>query len=223
MKALLEFLSRVIQVIFPRPTQPAPHVEIVTPPKPKLNLEIPVAGSREWKGIVIHHSASPDGPARDWDGIVKYHTSYRIEFNTVTKEEFERRLAAHDGKVFQKPWLDVGYHAGTELVNGEPVFRWGRPLSMVGAHAGVEGVSNKFNEEFLGICCIGNYDTISPEPALWDFNIRVTKVLMEAFEIPADQVIGHREVFDRLGVPRQKTCPGKCWNMDLFRQMLRVA
>ncbi len=43
---------------------------------------------------------------------------------------------------------------------------------------------------------------------------------MEAFAIPADHVIGHREVFDHLGVPRQKSCPGNAWDMGLFRSEL---
>lgn len=185
-----------------------------------LNLTIPMAGARKWKGICWHHSASPDKVTRDWESIVKYHTSYRVDFDIVTKEEFERRLAAHKGKVFQKPWNAVGYHAGTELVNGKPVFSWGRALSMTGAHAGVAGVSNKFNEDFIGICCIGNYDPISSDPALWNFNLEVTRVFMAAFKIPKEQVIGHREVFDRLKIPRQKSCPGNSWNMDLFRAEL---
>lgn len=59
--------------------------------KPKMDLNIPLVGARSWKGIVWHHSASPDRKTRDWDGIVKYHTSFRIDFDTVSAEEFERR------------------------------------------------------------------------------------------------------------------------------------
>ena len=188
--------------------------------KPKLDLRIDVSNSRSWAGIVWHHSASPDTVTRDWDGIVKYHISYRIDFNIVTQEEFERRLKSGDGKIFQKPWNAVGYHGGTELVNGEPVFHWGRPLSMIGAHAGVKGASNRFNTEYLGLCCIGNYDLLSPDPKLWDFNLMATRTLMEAFRISKTRVIGHREVYDLLGVPREKTCPGKSWNMELFRAEL---
>ena len=185
-----------------------------------LDLRIAIKNARKWKGICWHHSASPDKVTRDWDSIVKYHTSYRIDFDIVTREEFEKRLTAHKGKVFQKPWNAVGYHAGTEMMNGKPVFSWGRALSMACAHAGVASVSNKFNEDFIGICCIGNYDPISPDPALWDFNLEVTRAFMAAFKISKEQVIGHREVFDRLKIPRQKSCPGKSWNLDLFRAEL---
>ena len=183
----------------------------------KLDLAIDTAGSRPWKGIVWHHSASPDSPGRDWPGIVKYHTSYRIDFNIVTPEEFERRRAAGDGKVFQKPWAAVGYNGGTEWVGDEVVFNWGRPLNVVGAHSGVSGCSNIFNEEYLGFCSIGDFDAAPLRPEHWDFNLKLTRAFMDAFNIPASHVIGHREVFDQLGVPRQKSCPGSAWDMDQFR------
>jgi N-acetylmuramoyl-L-alanine amidase len=220
MQWLKELIDRIATIMTPPPPPKPVRLEVITLAKPKSDLEIPLAGARTWRGICWHHSASPDKPTRDWNGIVKYHTSHRVDFDIVTKEEFERRLQLHQGKVFEKPWKDVGYHAGTELVNGEPVFHWGRPLSMVGAHAGVSGVSNKFNEEYIGICCIGNYDPISPSPKLWEFNLMVTRALMSAFRISKENVIGHREVFDRLKIPRQKSCPGKSWNLDLFRAEL---
>jgi hypothetical protein len=88
---------------------------------------------------------------------------------------------------------------------------------MIGAHAGVQGVSNKFNEEFIGLCCIGNYDPSPPASPLWEFNLSLTRAFMEAFKIPREQVIGHREVYDRLNIPRQKSCPGRSWKMGDFR------
>ena len=185
--------------------------------KPKLNLVIDTTHSRSWKGIVWHHSVSPDTPGRDWPGIVRYHTSYRVDFEIVTKLEFYRRLANHEGKVFQKPWRDVGYNGGTEWVENKVIFNWGRPLDEVGAHSGVQGVSNRFNEWYLGFCAVGDFDKAPPKPEHWDFNLQLTRAFMEAFQIPASQVIGHREVFDRLGVARQKSCPGHSWDMNLFR------
>src|SRR5205807_3026871 len=187
---------------------------------PKQSFVIDTTNSRPWKGIVWHHSASPDTPGRDWPRIVHYHTSYRVDFAIVTKEEFYRRLANHEGKVFQKPWRCVGYNGGTEWVGNKVIFNEGRPLSEVGAHSGVKGVSNQYNEWFLGFCAVGDFDKGPPKPEHWDINLRVTRAFMDAFQIPASQVIGHREVFDRLGVPRQKSCPGNRWDMDLFRAEL---
>ncbi len=188
--------------------------------KPKLDIPIGTTGARPWKGIVWHHSASPDGATRDWDGIARYHTSHRVDFEIVSPQEFERRLALRQGASFQRPWKDVGYHGGTEFVGESPAFHWGRRLSMIGAHAGVKDASNRFNEEYLGLCCIGDFDKAPPSPQMWDFNLMLTRALMEVFRIPAGHVIGHREVFDRLGVPRQKTCPGRNWDMDFFRNEL---
>ena len=43
---------------------------------------------------------------------------------------------------------------------------------------------------------------------------------MDAYNINRENVIGHREVFDALGVPRQKNCPGDMWDLDKFRNEL---
>ena len=185
-----------------------------------LFARIIMRDSRAWKGMVWHHSASPDGVARDWPGIAHYHTSYRIDFNIVSKEDYDRRLAAKEGAHFEVPWRAVGYNGGVELVAGIPVFWPGRPLSMIGAHAGLAGHSNAFNEEYIGLCCIGNYDVFPPSKPVWDFCLGITRAFMARFNFPAAHVLGHRETFDKLGVPRQKTCPGAAWSMDMFRQDL---
>jgi hypothetical protein len=188
--------------------------------KPRLDISIPIKSSRIWRGIVWHHSASADGITRDWDAIRRYHTSYRIDGIMVLKDEFMKRRTYKIGKNFEEPWKDIGYHVGTELVDGKPEFNWGRPLSMIGSHAGVKGKPNTFNSDYIGICCVGNYDLVSPIPILWDFNLAVTRCFMDAFSIQKTNVIGHREVYDRLAIRRQKTCPGNCWNMELFRAEL---
>ena len=45
---------------------------------------------RQYKNIIIHHSATPDGLVNDWDGIRKYHMSYRYNGNIITKEEADK-------------------------------------------------------------------------------------------------------------------------------------
>lgn len=188
--------------------------------KPKLDVKIPINASRKWHGIVWHHSATPDGITNDWQAIWKYHTSYRIDGSIVSEVEFNRRLALKQGNVFEKPWKSIGYHIGTEWVNGKVTLQWGRELSMAGAHAGVKNASNQFNEDYLGFCAVGNFDLKPPEPEHWNFNLMLTRTFMDAFRIPVSHIIGHYEVFDKLGIPRQKTCPGKCWDMVLFRREL---
>jgi len=174
-----------------------------------------------WKGVVWHHSFSADTVVRNWDAIKKYHTSYRIDFTVVTEADYHIRLRNKHGKYYQKPWRAVGYHGGVELYNGDPVYNEGRPLNMIGAHAGVKGASNRFNTEYVGLCAIGNFDLTAPPAAIWQYALKVTRVFMAKFNFPASHVIGHREVYAKLGVPVQKTCPGKYWDMHLFRQELK--
>lgn len=181
------------------------------------DIKIDSSISRPWKGIVWHHSAGPDGIGRDWPGIVKFHTSYRVDYNIVSEKEFFRRFESGEGKSFIKPWIDVGYHGGVELVDGVAVYQAGRSLKFAGAHSGVTGCSDSFNKEYLGFCAIGNFDLKSPPLEIWNFALAVTRTFSKAFNIPVAHVIGHREVYDKLGVPRQKSCPGKSWDMELFR------
>jgi N-acetyl-anhydromuramyl-L-alanine amidase AmpD len=175
--------------------------------------------TRDWNGIVIHHSASPDGITRDADGIAKYHTSYRIDYNIVTEEEYNRRLLIGDGKVFEKPWKAVGYNFLIERVGKDIKLIPGRPLSWVGAHAGWK-TDNYYNENYIGICVIGNYDIVPPEDDKWNFIIDVIKSLMFCYEIHTTNILGHRETYQRFNVPPQKTCPGTAFDMEKLRGLL---
>jgi len=193
-------------------------MEIIS--KKEDDVVIEIEDSLAWKGIVWHHSLSADTTTRNWDGIVRYHTSYRIDFNIVTEAEYNARLKSGKGRYFQKPWRAVGYHGGIELVNGVPEYNEGRPLSMIGAHSGVKGASNRFNTEYIGLCAIGNFDVANPPELIWNYALTVTKNFMKKFNIPVSHVIGHREVYEKLGVPVQKSCPGKHWDVNLFRHKL---
>jgi hypothetical protein len=179
------------------------------------------AESRKWEGLVWHHSYSKDNPNSDeWLGIIRYHTSYRIDGNIVTKEEFDSRLANKNGKKFEGPWSDVGYHGGVERANsGGLVWRQGRPWTRSGAHAGHPG-NNSFNDKYLGLCCIGNFDAAVPDKETWEFCLQATREIMKAFRIPKDKVLGHRETYALVGLPQGKTCPGTQWSMEDFRGAL---
>jgi hypothetical protein len=58
--------------------------------------------------VVVHHSASHDGPGNNTKEIRAYHKSLG--------------------------WADCGYHALSEEVNGEYEILMGRPWTMAGAH-----------------------------------------------------------------------------------------
>jgi len=200
-------------------TPPAPIIVKPSPPPPIVVIRKTI--TRNWEGIVWHHSATIDGETKDWSGIVKYHTSHRIDFNIVSKKEFDRRQKAKKGDYFQKPWRFVGYHGAIEMVDGKASYFSGRSFNLSGAHSGVKGVSNVFNDNYIGLCAIGNYDTAPPSKEIWELALRVTKDLMKKFSIHPSFVIGHREVYSKLGIPIQKSCPGKAWDVDLFREELK--
>jgi len=179
--------------------------------------------ARPWLGIVIHHSASKDTPARDTDAIRRYHTSFRVDFKMVSSKEFKRLRSENKGGTFQKPWDDIAYHLMIERVGDEPTVVPGRSLSKSGAHSNVKGITNYFNERWIGICCIGNHDAREPDNDLWLLSLSVVRGLAEKLGLRNGNVVGHGEVFDRLGLPRNhssahvRTCPGTMWDMEKFR------
>lgn len=190
---------------------------VIKKPRIPISFENP---TRAWSGLVWHHSASPDGITRDWEAIRRYHTSYRVDSRVVTQAEFYRMKEENPGRHFEPPWQDIGYHAGSEKVDGKMAFHFGRGINITGAHAGVAGVSTFFNEDYLGLCSVGCFDLVAPDQERWDYNLAVTRTFMDRFFFMANKVIGHREVYTILGVEVQKSCPGKLWDVERFRREL---
>ena len=168
--------------------------------------------------IVIHHSATKDGNTFDWGAIRQYHTSYRIDGRSVVKDEFERRKVIKDGKHFEVPWIDIGYHWGIESVNGHLEIIRGRNTDYDGAHC----KQLDMNHKGIGICLIGNFDGEIPSISLVEKTRDMVQWLMGVYNIPWTQVVGHREVQAKCGMPEneRKSCPGKLFNMDAFRSTL---
>lgn len=175
-----------------------------------------------FNGIVIHHSLTKDGTYKDYDSIARYHTSYRIDGEIVTKEEFDRRKAGGYGKTFELPWSAIGYHGLIERVNGNLIAIKGRDWSVSGAHSGVFYKGKSYGEynKWFGLCIVGNFDISEPDSELWNYAIDVCRELCFNFKIDIKNVIGHREVFYRLGIPAQKSCPGFRFDLDKFRNDL---
>ena len=205
-------------------TVPTKQTAKVLPPlpgtdKPRAAFEMPTNAS-SWKGVVLHHSETKDNPnGNDWEAIRHYHKSWRIDGNIVIESVWNTRKANNDGKKFEKPWRDIGYHIGIEREGGKLVVRIGRAWDTAGAHAGLPS-TNEYNEDYLGLCIVGNFEKVAPDQELYDLLLAVLRTLMDRFGISSSNVIGHREVYDRAGVPRQKQCPGAAINLDNLRSEL---
>jgi hypothetical protein len=122
--------------------------------------------ARNWKYIIIHHSATEAGSARIFD-------------------------RAHRAR----GWDELGYHFvitnGDGGRDGEIQIgsRWGK--QKWGAHC--KTPDNRYNDYGIGICLVGNFDEGKPSRAQLASLTRLIKYLAETYQIPASEVMGHGE------------------------------
>lgn len=128
--------------------------------------------------IIIHHSATVDGRTFSWSAIKRYHTN-------------------------ELKWLDVGYHAGIELVDDDYFAIIGRPWDMDGAHTVGQ------NSIALGLCFVGNFDTYEPDDDMLTTGAGVVKLWRKLYDIPLSAIHKHSEYAN-------KTCPGALFPFAKF-------
>lgn len=152
--------------------------------------------------VVVHHSLTKDSETVSWNAIRQYHTA---------------RPPVGLG------WKDIGYHFGVERIGPRVEALRGRPLTMEGAHTKEAGM----NRAGIGVCVVGNFDAVAPEEDVWGTTVSLVRDLCEAFTIPVGHVIGHREAGLMAGFDWRKgqfkTCPGRMFDMDAFRQAVELA
>lgn len=161
---------------------------------------------RKINRIIIHHTATEEDTP---ESIKRYHTSYRVDGNIVTKEDFERRLAEGGGRVFTHPWSDIGYNY---IIGGgkrckTKIFK-GRPEEKAGAH------TKGHNHDSIGITVVMNGDKRPPTKAQMDKLVFLCNMLCQKHGIPTRMIEPHRKYTD-------KTCPGKKFNMKRLRIAVR--
>jgi N-acetylmuramoyl-L-alanine amidase len=136
--------------------------------------------------IMVHHSLTADSQTVSWGAIERYHRE-------------------------TNGWLDIGYHAGVELVGTDYYALIGRNEQW-GAAACKEG---NMNVLALHVCCVGNYDLAPPpETLLAVLAHRVVLPWMQRYSIPSDRIIGHRDY------ATYKSCPGSQFDLDHLRRMV---
>lgn len=108
-------------------------------------------------------------------------------------------------------WDDIGYHFvignGFKNLSEDGFIEQGRTLIYQGAHVKGE------NHNSIGICLVGNLDIKKPTEKQYNSLKNITKQLLKWFNLTPENVLGHREFSDVV-----KTCPGKLFDIDLFRK-----
>ena len=137
------------------------------------------AEAREWRTVVVHHSATEAG------SVAAIHAAHKA-----------RRDSAG------RPWRGIGYHFvignGRGMADGavEATFRWRGQTS--GAHAG----SRRHNDHGVGICLIGNFEDGPPTDRQIAALEALIAVLRSDYGPAAMPVLPHRAV-------RATACPGR--------------
>jgi N-acetyl-anhydromuramyl-L-alanine amidase AmpD len=171
------------------PTLPSPQVPELQPISPitRDNPWKPDTALRDWKFIVLHHTASNSG---DVESIHESHLKNKDKNGN--------------------PWLGIGYHFVIGNGNGmgdgmiEPTFRWKQ--QMQGAHAGVAD----YNQHGIGIVLVGNFEDSQPSEAQVVSVKRLVRVLAREYDIETSQIIGHGDV-------KPTECPGSHFPLNDVR------
>ena len=160
------------------------------------------------KYIIIHHSLTKDNKTVSWNAIRKYHMSYAYNGEIISPARAIDLIG--EGKAIKKPWSDIGYHYGIELVGEKYEILIGRMMNETGAHCIQQGMNSKS----IGICCIGNFDANLVPEEQWKLCINLVRSLVDVLRLSKDCVYGHREFAS------YKNCPGNNFDLDYFRNNL---
>lgn len=157
------------------------------------------------KQIILHHSLTKDNQTVSWGAIRKYHKSYAYNGKIISKEEADYCIAS--GQHVKKPWKDIGYHFGIELIDNSYEVLIGRMPNVQGAHC------RGHNKDSIGVCFIGNYDVKTPSKEMINKGVSLITYLCEVYGISSDHIYGHREF-------ASKTCPGTHFDLDDFKSQV---
>lgn len=111
-------------------------------------------------------------------------------------------------------WEKIGYHYVVGNGNGIPD---GRVIQCREDHEGA-CQSRGYNTKAIGILMVGNFDISYPSRIQWDALVDLVKRITYAHNIPADNIIGHREIYGMRGMEPERSCPGWKFDMDRLRK-----
>lgn len=122
---------------------------------------------RDWKYIVIHHSATASGSAAEFD---KFHRE---------RKRWENGLGYH---------FVIGNGNGSADGQIEIGSRWINQID--GAHAGVK----EYNQYGIGICLIGNFNESYPTPAQMSSLFALIEYFQKRCRITSRGIITHKHI-----------------------------
>jgi N-acetyl-anhydromuramyl-L-alanine amidase AmpD len=187
-------------IVPPTKVEPPPDVtsRIETPPSDvEVSPVAPITKDNPWK---------PETAARDWKYIVLHHTASNSG-DVASIHESHLQNKDKNGK----PWLGIGYHFvignGQGMDDGEieSTFRWKQQLQ--GAHAGVAD----YNQHGIGIVLVGNFENGPPSVAQLNSVKRLVRVLSREYDIQTARIIGHGDV-------KPTECPGSHFPLSKIRE-----
>jgi len=185
----------------PPPASMSPPVLPAVPPPAMM---APDPGSLQSIQTPARNNWRPGTKERDWKYIVLHHTAADAGSVESIHETHLQRKDANGN-----PWLGIGYHFvignGQGMTDGdiEPTFRWKQQLQ--GAHAGSSDPA--YNQQGIGIVLIGNFEKTPPTAKQLTALKELVRTLKTNYRISAQNIIGHRDV-------RATECPGKLFPMD---------
>lgn len=147
---------------------------------------------REWKYVVLHHTATEAGSVESIDAAHKL----RKDANG-------------------NPWRGIGYHFlignGHGMKDGEvaATFRWKDQTD--GAHAG----NAQYNTQGIGICLVGNFDEEPPTPAQMKSLRDLMTALRTECRIGSEGIVRHADI-------KATACPGKRFPWDTLLSSIQT-
>jgi hypothetical protein len=148
----------------------------------------------------------PPKPVDRWECIVIHHSASdsggAVRFDKIHREK--------------NGWDGLGYDFvignGTDTPDGtvEVGFRWKQQKD--GAHC--KTPDEYYNKHGIGICLVGNFDNYDPTAAQMKSLETLCAFLTKRFHIAPDHVFTHG------GVTHRTACPGKRFQLQIFRNQL---
>jgi len=143
-------------------------------------------------------------PQVTWTHIVVHHTATPATTTVASIREYH----------LKNGFSDIGYHV---LINWRGEVIPGRPLTKMGAHAkgrapGTSPNAPSLNHYAIGVSCINDFDKGPIPPVQYGALVKMVRDLMIWFEIPAVNILLHRQV-----ITYPTSCPGKLFPETQFR------